>query len=84
MSWDIGLSRCLSPEAEFLPVAVDDYLSVYEEVLHALPARLGGGPEFQVLQAIVQPVSVDVMDVLVAAKGSTQVSGHYQSVLGHA
>ena len=51
-------------------------------VLDPLPLRLGRAPHFEVLNAIIQPVTVAVMNVLVSSQRPTEVPGHHEAVLG--
>ena len=51
-----------------------------DEVDDPLPLGVGDGPQFEVLDPVVEPIPISMMNHFVCQEWSTEVKSHYQSV----
>src|SRR5207248_6738071 len=70
--------RCGCSRRRF--VSGDDLMCPGENVLDSLSAWLPGDPQFQVLQAVVHSVAVDVVDVLPREQWASEFPLHEETV----
>lgn len=64
-----------------VPVALQDRPSPSDLVLDPLARRVGTEPQLQILDAVVGPMSVEVMDDFIPSEGASEVLGHDVPVL---
>lgn len=62
-------------------VARDDLARPGDHVFDPLPAGLASDPQFEVLLGVVQPIAVDVVDVLAGQEWPTDLLLHHQPML---
>src|SRR5688572_1722298 len=69
---------------EFVAIGLQKSACPSNFVCHTLTAWLAGRPQFEVLDAVVTSVAVDVMDVLASSELSHQMLLHHMPVFGDA
>ena len=62
-------------------VALEQFDSVCHSVRDSLTRRLPTGPEFEVLETVVQPIAVSVMNRFVWPQRAVELRGHYEPML---